>query len=473
MTEGKPLRALLFCSTTDIRYLRRLRPADVAKSEFIPLFLGRHHSHPILRADFRRHVALHSSNHQHMVGGTHVQPNNLARKESSTSLVSKSSASSSTSSGTRSYGSNLSSYRSQRSHRIPNPSTPCHRLPTPETTPPSSFSNSPSSLQESYSSVDAPACAADVLHHLSFCAYALHAYAQRHTDMHGVDTSTLPELPALTDTLLFTRDLASHVLEHWTSRLDSVKDEFERARRELIKAKALREQVGWDIQSASKPSSFRHTRSTHHVGSGLRKATSGGLRKRAGVRIDLDIPDVSEDVYESELSPVDSEYFESSEDIGPQVLIEPDRSLTARGAPTGNKGVESVQTMEDDDTLVNKSVPSILNRKPSMPELTSEGTNSGVNVMAKTSTMHLDTAEVLVPQISVTDSLMLSPQDLSTVPTVLQHADQDLHNILDSFVDIEKSYIHAQQSIAKARTLIEESIQVLNICVLFYLCVCN
>jgi hypothetical protein len=451
---------------------------DVARREFVPLFLGRHHSHPTLRSDTHRHGFTPPNNQQHLLRGlslstSHIRSNRLTKKESNTSLMSRSSASS-TSSGAHSYGSYWSSFRSPRPHRLYNTHTKIHHtLPTPEPTPASSFIDSPAHLHESYLSIDAPACSNDILHHLSSSAYALHAYTQYYTG-HGIDTNTLPDLPALADILLFTRDLASHVLEHWTARLETAREAFEHIRRDLSKAEALREYVGHDVQSTYPT---QRPRSTHRVGSKLRKVSSGDLQRPAPVTFGTDIPDSSEYLHQRRLSPVDSGNSNSKEEVTTQVLADfernsPLRGLSADKRRSGRLHADHAMVMESHDPVVVARPEQLkLDRKPPSSELiniSDEGCASDRHVILPTCGRVPDVGEISLPPNNVVEMPVASLLGASMTPMILLRADQDLQEVLDHFALIHQSYAHAQKSIGQARALVEESIKVLLCLIVVY-----
>ena len=433
--------------------LERLRPIDVARREFIPLFLGRHHSHSTLHSEEpQRHDFLSPNHPQQLSLCGHSLDSSLARsnrrltkKESTTSFISRSSISSSTSSGVQSYGGSYWSPhhpRSQPPHRLYKAPTLLRTLLTPETTPPR-----PASLHDPYLAIDAPACSMDVLRHLSFTAYALHSYTQGYTGHGVVDTNALPDLPALAETLLFSRDLASHVLEHWTARLESARETFEHVRRDLSKARALREYVGHDVQMTC---SRQRTTSTCRVGSKLRTVSSGE-RPPAIVTIDLDPDASSEDLHERGLTPVD----DGSSNSTVKVTVAGSVPCPVLSADNNTAHADADDT-EGDDTVV-VATPEQLTRKLA---------NISNNVRADGRRPDVDETPSSSPNNVVDAPVSLQQQqhdnddNSRTPPMILQRVDQDLGNVLDYFALIHQSYVRAQESIAQARALVEESIKV-------------
>ena len=138
--------------------------------------------------------------------------------------------------------------------------------------------------EDPYVPIDVSACALDVLSNLSFCAAALHAYAWPTPHVSAMGPGMLPDLSTVSETLLFTRDLAGHILEHWTARMELARDGFERARREHGKAERLREKVSKEV---GKPAGTgEDPRRNGDVGMTARDGEGGTCVKHVGVQTD-------------------------------------------------------------------------------------------------------------------------------------------------------------------------------------------
>lgn len=251
-----------------------------------------------------------------------------------------------------------------------------------------------------------------------------------------VDTNALPDLPALAETLLFSRDLASHVLEHWTARLESARETFEHVRRDLSKARALREYVGHDVQMMC---SSRRTTSTCRVGSKLRTVSSGDTPP-AIVTIDLDPDASSEDLHERGLTPVDNGSSKSTVKMTvagpvPCPALSADNNTAHADDAGGATPEQSTRKLANISNNVGAD-----GRRPDVDETPSSPNN-------------VVDAPVSLPQRDNDDNSR-------TPPMILQRVDQDLGNVLDYFALIHQSYVRAQESIAQARALVEESIKV-------------
>ena len=340
-------------------------------------------------------------------------------------------------------------------------------LLTPEATPTGSSSHSQAtSSHESYFPIDAPAYAVDVLNHLSFCANALDGYTQLYaggheTDLYDIDVGTLPEFHVLADLLLLTRDLASHVLEHWTVRLESVREEFDRARRELGKTKALREQIGQNVKPiSSHPTSYVNP--NDQTDTGLHQPNSGGLQVPAGVQTDLNNPASADNVRPTGLSLVDTGSHLSGTETASQTLsqVGPKRpSIPRLRVSTGWPHTRTVEVVLEEDTIV--TGPVNLDQVHLTSELVSEEDSTVRREAVGPTFRRLSDSEgVPFPKNNVLESELLTPKNVLMVPMILHRADQDLSNVLGCFAIVQQSYAHAQQSIAQTRALVEESIKV-------------
>ncbi|KIJ52466.1 hypothetical protein M422DRAFT_202564 [Sphaerobolus stellatus SS14] len=259
------LQAMLDCdkaffgkeSVRESRNERGLRPMDIAKPEFLHVFVGeqvRAFEIPVVpdlppsilpstpgtasSTDRIRSLKFSRSSRSTPSGI-------LGKKPSTTSLMSRSSGSSSDSSGIQSIGSVVaSSIQHSRSFQQRKMGTATQTLPTPDPTPPGSFSGSPSTAS-GVGMADIQNCTMDILYNLSFCGAALHSYSQQQPEIHP-----LPDLEGLLDNLHHSRLLASHVLGHWASNIDSFQAELNRIRAQIEKAQSLRQRVGRDINAA-------------------------------------------------------------------------------------------------------------------------------------------------------------------------------------------------------------------------------
>ncbi|GJJ08192.1 hypothetical protein Clacol_002400 [Clathrus columnatus] len=253
------LKAMLECdkayvgkeSVRETRNERGLRPVDVAKTEFIPIFMGE--LRDSLKKPPRPPPLKVSSSFKDAGPSPHNTPRSprsmssftLVKKASDMSIMSKSSGSSSKSSGNQSQ----SSYMSQRSavRHWNRPSHPNGMQPNPYPTPPSSYSGSPASSSEHMSgSFDAPACAMDVLYNLSLSASALQVYSQPHQE----EGNNVPDLVTISETLAISRDRAMHVLDHWSSQLEAARSEYVQVKSQIQKAESLLNRVTKDVEFA-------------------------------------------------------------------------------------------------------------------------------------------------------------------------------------------------------------------------------
>ncbi|KAF8588267.1 hypothetical protein K439DRAFT_672818 [Ramaria rubella] len=415
------LQAMLDCdrqlkgmeAIRETRNSRGLRPVDVARSEFLHLFLDRYDPNDTIAHD---DTASPLDSQPHIFAHSVVPDIGLAKKDSYASFTSRSSISSSTSSGARSFW----LHSARRSVSTRRSYAPKYTLPAPDPTSSRSLAGSPPSADES-STLDVSACALDIIYNLSFCASAIHTYAQPQLDMYEMEIGSLPELPTISDTLLFTRDLASRVLERWGTQLELAREEFERAQWELSKAESLRDRVEKYMGPASKDLQIEQ-----YTCNGI-KAPQTQPKERG----------------------MDAQYSIISVEDQSTACVGDDHSSDTN-EPTTNVQIDKADALKERFD----AVPTGVNEES--PEVTSANEPDEARYSSLDFPAAESGAKYTLPQHTVT---VVPTSWLEKAPKILQRVDQDLRSIIAYFSHIQHSYIRATHAIAQARMLVDEAIK--------------
>lgn len=336
----------------------------------------------------------------------------LVKKASDMSIKSKSSGSSSKSSGERSQTSSVSHRSATRQWHKPLAIHGMHANPYPS--PPSSYSGSPAStIDQLNGSFDVSASAMNVLYNLSLSASALQSYSQPQTDENNV-----PDLLTISETLSTSRDLATHVLDHWLSQLEAARSEYDLISSQTRKAEDLLKRVTADIELAvSRP----HKR--EQLYKSLRETKSHSTR--AGSKMNPDRDDCA-----------------TMSESDPRASLETNDSRSSMTNHTQPSGITSVTSKSgrlrfDLSTYVDHHTDTEMRSHAESDE-------------SKPAEKRRHDQKHRFEKTSV----------LQTAPKILQRANVDLRAIEANSLTMGKLFKYVEEAISEAHELVNEAIKV-------------
>lgn len=275
----------------------------------------------------------------------------------------------------------------------------------PYPSPPPSYSGSPASTAEQLNgSFDISTSTMDILYNLSFSASALHSYSRPQPDENSV-----PDLLTISETLSASRDLATHVLDHWLSQLETVRSEHDRINNEILRARELLRRATRDAKLvATRP----HQRD--QLSKSLRD-TKPSISMRGGAKVIWNDPPTSEADARTPLETNDSQL--SSDHSQPLTITS-----------------KSGRLRFDLNTYVDESNGS------------------------QTHDRHSVTSDDELSRYSKHHHKKSSISNMAL--KILHRADTDIHSIEANISSMGKLFEYAEKAISEAHALVDEAIKV-------------